>query len=761
MTVDLAARYVRAEALLPANALAHVYAWVVRPVWFGTEGEFWYRVRRRDGFQFIRVTPATRDARPAFDHAALAERLSDRLGRRVAPGALPFQVIELTQEGVLFEVDGERLRFASETGLAPARPAPARDLLSAPCGQRAVTLRDHNLHLVDLATGESRPLTRDGMAHCAWGAEPGGTMDALSATPATPAAAWSPCGRWLLVFRCDERAVAEMPVPDLCPDDLVRPSVRNLRLPLIGEGTADTASFWIIDTTTCSAVRADIPAFPAMESPFWFARQGLPGPEFWTPDGHLYLTRRAPGGREQSLTRVDPATGATRCLITERSETPVFLNAFEFARPNWRILRATGEIIWYAERNGWGQLYLHEPEGPVRHRIGGGDHVVRDILALDEAARLVWCTAHGLCPSGNPYNRHLLRASLDGGPPEVLTTEPVDHVIWPSPCGRWFVDLMGAPDRPSRSVLRDRDGTGIMALEDTDATDLFARGYRPPEVVAVPAADGHTRLQAALFLPSDFDPARRYPVLDAIYGWSQVTVVPHGFLLDTGGPLDGGLEIAAENALLPAATAELGFVVVVIDGRGTPFRDRAFHAPAFTDPTLSTGLADHASALRTLAASRPWMDLTRTGIFGHSGGGHMAAKAMMLHPDLFRAAVASAGCHDVRLYHAAWADLWGLTPEALAASAVPPLAHRLQGALLLAHGDCDENVHIAHTLRLAQALIAADRDFDLLILPGRHHDFTLDPHFLRRRWDFLVRHVMGSDPPRGLHLNPGTWSDIA
>lgn len=755
---DIAERYALAEALLPAKALRHAYGWFVKPEWIGRGGQFWYRVRRREGLFFVQVDPQTQTARPAFDHMRLAAALSAYLGETIDAAALPMRDIAITDAGVRFEIGARAFHYDPVKGLRSEPFSGEPNSLVAPCGRRAVVLRDHNLHLLE--NDAERPLTTDGALHFGWGEEPGGTMDALSDAPARPAAEWSPCGRWLVVFRCDERAVAEMPILDHAPSGGQPPRTHALRVPLIGAGSTETASYWIIDTLGDAQTRIDIPPFAAMESPFWFARQGLKGPEFWTPDSLIMLTRRHTGGRGLTLYRVDPCTGAAVALIEEHSEVPVRLNAFEFGQPVWRVLPRTGEILWYSERDGWGQVYLHEADGAFRHRIGAGHYALRDLLGVDEDARHIWFTAHGVCPSGNPYNRHLMRASLDGGPARVLTREPVEHVVWSDPGGRYFVDLMGAPDQPSRSVLRDREGVVILMLEQADADDLFAIGYRPPERATVLAADGETALQAAIFLPPDFDPTRRYPVLDAIYGWSQVTVVPHGFLLDTGGPLDGGIEIAAENALLPAATAALGFVVVVIDGRGTPYRNRAFLAPAFDDPAMATGLADHAAAIRTLAEDRPWMDLSRVGIFGHSGGGHMAAKAMMLHGDLFRAGVASAGCHDMRIYHGAWADLWGMTPEMLARSAVPPLVERLQGALLLAHGDMDENVHAAHTLQMAQALIAANKDFDLLILPGRHHDFTLDPYFLRRRWDFLIRHVMGETPPVIEKIDPGDWRDV-
>jgi dipeptidyl-peptidase-4 len=749
---DIAARYARAEALLPGNLLRHVYNWLIVPQTM--PGGVWYRVRTRAGWRFVAVDTGTRRKSPAFDHDALAAALGSRLGRKVAPGDLPFRSIGFEGGDVIMTLPEGRMRWDGHILSNAPDPLPP-GALPAPDGRRAVILIDHNLHLVDLATGQKRPLTHDGTAGHAYGAEPGGTMTALTDDTEPPAAAWSPDGRHLLVFRADERAVAPMPILDHVPGSGLRPAIRAYTVPLPGDGTECNGGYVVIDTISGHIAPVAIPAFAAMESPFWFRRQGLNPHDCWA-GGRLTVIVRGPGGRTQTLWQIDPTTGDARVLIEERSAIPIRMNPFEFERPNVRLM-SSGEILWPSEADGGTRLYLHDRTGRRLNPVGGAAHALRDIVHLDEAARMVWFTANGV--AGNPYHRQLLRAPLDGGPAERLTHEDADHLIWPCPDGEHVVDLFGRPDMPSRAVLRDRDGTEVLQLEEADTADLDGQGHVAPEIFCLPGADGVTPVWGSLHLPPDFDPARRYPVVNAIYGWSQVTVVPHGFLLDTSSPLTAGAEIAAENALVPSATAALGFVVVVIDGRGTPYRDKAFHAPAFLDPEMATGLADHAAVIRGLAGTRPWMDLTRVGVFGHSGGGHMAAKAMLLQNDLYSVGIASAGCHEMGVYHAGWADQWGDTPDDLALRSVGRHAARLRGRLLLAHGDLDENVHPAHTMRLAADLIAADRDFDLLILPGRHHDFTLDPYFVRRRWDYLVRHLLGEDPP-GTRINPGNWSDV-
>jgi len=701
---NMATRFARAEALLPQNALRHVYELTVTTGQLPGENAFWFRKRTRQGPQTFRVDLTSYAVTP-FDGF---------------PEDAPEQVTDLPD----------------------------------PTGSRTVFVGDHNLVLRDLETGADRAITTDGVAHYGWGEEPDGTMDATSGTAPPPAACWSTCGRWLLVFRCDEKEVRGLSVP-VAGD---RPTHADLRIPLVGDDITDTAEFWVIDTSNGARVRVDLPRYSAMESPFWFAGQGMDGPEFWAPDGHLYLTHRTNRGRCQTLYRVDPATGSVTKLVEETDTIPVLLNPYEFAAPNWRVL-SNGDIVWPSQRSGWMQLYLYGSDGHLKNAIAPGDYVQRDVLAIDEEERLIWTVTQGQCASGNPYHRHLQIASLDGGAGTVLTTEPADHVITNAPDDAYFIDHFGTASTPSSVVLRDRMGKSVATLAEADATDLFARGYRPPDILPI-AAEDDTPIWTAVFTPPDFDPTASYPILNLIYAWNQVTVVPHGFLLDTGGPLDGGIEIAAENAFAPASLAALGFVVVVIDARGTPFRDRAFYAAAFDDPKMALGIKDHRHVIESLAKTRPWMDLSRVGICGHSGGGHMTVKAMTEAPEFYHAGVASAGNHDMRLYHAAWAELYGATPNALFGASSLAEADQLKAPLLLAHGQLDENVHVDHTLRLAQTLVEAGKSFDLLMLPDQHHDFTLTPYFVKKQWDFLVRQLLDEETPEIEPPVIAGWADV-
>ena len=458
--------------------------------------------------------------------------------------------------------------------------------------------------------------------------------------------------------------------------------------------------------------------------------------------------------RSVRLVSADPSTGECTVLVEETSDTPIDLNAFYYGPPNVWVGRDRQEIIWYSTGSGWGHLYLLDGSGDPIRQLTAGEWVVTDLVRVDEESRTAFFMGTGVEPSRDPYYHHLYAVSLDGGTPVLLTPEDAEHGEWPpwvdfSPDGQYFVDRYSRIDQPPRTVLRRSTGELVAQVAETDVSALLTTGWRYPERFTAKAADGETDLWGMIVLPHDFDPAGKYPVIESIYPGPQATRTPHAFT-----------DVVGEST---RCLADLGFAVVTVDGRGTPGRSKAFLDAGYGRSGEAGVLADHVAALNQLAEERPYMDLDRVGIYGHSAGGYAAVRAMLEYPDVYRVGVASAGNHDQALTNVTWGERWigPLPGPGWDTQANRTLAHNLRGKLLLVTGDLDDNVNPASTVQLIDALVAANRDFDLLVLPNRNHDFAgtwgtwnEDPYFTRRRWDYFVEHLMGEQPPRGYQVSP-------
>ena len=388
---------------------------------------------------------------------------------------------------------------------------------------------------------------------------------------------------------------------------------------------------------------------------------------------------------------------------------------------------------------------------------------MRDTPRVDAERGWVYFTAGGREEGRDPYFRHLYRCTLDGADLTLLTPEDADHTVTFSPSGAYFVDTYSRVDLPPVSVLRRADGTLIDTLEEADISALTEMGWRAPERFTVKARDGVTDLYGCIFRPTNFDPSRTYPVLDSIYPGPQTIHTPKAF---------GGGDTGGRNFWQDQALAELGFIVVTIDGMGTPYRSKAFVDVAYgAHFGEAGGLEDHIVGLRQLAARDPSLDLSRVGIYGHSGGGFASAHALLSFPDFYKVAVSSAGNHNQMGYLAGWGERYIGMPEGdnYAGQVNATLAGNLRGKLLLVHGEMDDNVHPSLTMQLADALIAANKDFDLLIIPFTNHAFfdlrwgleaadrfvsLSHPYFVRKRWDYFVTHLLGATPPPGYAIAP-------
>ena len=460
----------------------------------------------------------------------------------------------------------------------------------------------------------------------------------------------------------------------------------------------------------------------------------------WSPDSarftFLYNQR---GHQVLRLISVDAVTGEARTLVDEQSRTFIDYSQKSFA--HW--LDASHELIWMSERDGWNHLWLYDTEtGQVKNQITRGEWVVRGVDRVDEKQRQIWFRCAGIRAGQDPYYVHLARINFDGAGLVILTEGDGAHASrrgdgdipnWRfSPNGRWLIDTYSRVDLPPVTELRRAsDGQLVCPLEEADASQLLATGWRPPERFTAKGRDGLTDIYGIIIRPTNFDPAKKYPVIEDIYAG------PHGYFV----PKEWSRGIRQRTL------AELGFVVVHIDGMGTNWRSRAFHDVAWKNLSDS-GFPDRIAWLRAAAARHPEMDLTRVGIFGGSAGGQSALAALLHHGDVYQAAVADCGCHDNRMDKIWWNEAWmgwPIGPEYADNSNVTHAA-QLTGKLLLTVGELDHNVDPSSTMQVVNALMKADKDFEMLIVPGSDHGAGERPYMVRRRMDFFVRNLLGVEP---------------
>jgi len=553
---------------------------------------------------------------------------------------------------------------------------------------------------------------------------------------------WSPDSRKIATYQQDQRRVGEMYLVENKPG---HPTLKAWKYPLPGDSIITMIERVVIDVDGRKVVRLQMPPDQhrsttcddvACEGP------GEWGDVQWSPDGsQLAFVSTSRDHKRAWLRLADPATGAVREVMQDSS--PTFFES-GFDRVNWKYLPASGEVIWYWHRPEWGHLYLYDLEtARLKNPVTSGEWNVLQVLRVDPKERAVFFLGAGREP-GDPYFRHFYRVRLDGSGLKALSPEDADHQISVSPSGRYFVDVYSKPDVAPVSLLRDAQGRTVMTLETADISRLVATGWKPPIPITVKARDGKTDLYGLLFRPTSFDSTRKYPIINRIYPGPQ-----------TGSVGSRSFSPARSDA---QAIAELGFVVVSIDAMGTPMRSRSFHA-AYYGNMGDNGLPDQVAGMKELGARYSWIDLDRAGIYGHSGGGYAAAGAMFRYPDFFKVGVSQAGNHDNAAYEDDWAEKWqGLlvkNPDGTTSydnQSNQLVARNLKGKLLLAHGTMDNNVPPYGTMQVVDALIKANKDFDLLLLPNRTHGFGNESYMVRRRWDYFVRHLLGAEPPKDYQM---------
>jgi len=746
--------YARAEKFMGYNTDPLVYH-AVRPAWTHDE-RLWYRDTSAAGVRFVIFDPVALTKEPAFDHVRLAAALSAVSGRTYQASALPFREIELSADGRSVSFNVGRRRFQCDrlgaacaaqggTEPAPAGPGPrGNNVVPSPDHKKVAFLRDYNLWVRDVASGKETQLTTDGVKDYSYALDNAGWVKSDR-----PILLWSPDSKKIATFQQDQRNVGEM---YLVETKVGHPALQAWKYPLPGDDAIATIQRVIVDVETPKVIRLQMPPDPhrstLCDDIACRASQGAEAGDWtdveWSPDStRLAFVSTSRDHKQETLRIANAAEGAVRDVMEERVATE-----YESGQgaDNWRTLPEANEYIWYSERDNWGHLYLYDlSSGKLKNRITSGDWVVTQLLRVDEKARTVYFLADGREP-GNPYFTHLYRAGFDGQGLTLLTPEDANHQVTFSPSGRYFVDTYSKPDVPPVTVLRQPDGKLLATIETADASKLLTAGWKPPQPITVKARDGVTDLYGLIFLPTRLDPQKKYPIINHIYPGPQ------------GGSVGSWSFASARGDT--QALAELGFVVVEIEGMGNPLRSKKFHDFYYGNMGDNT-LPDQIAGMKQLAARYPWIDIDRAGIYGHSGGGYAAADAMFRYPDFFKVGISEAGKHDNREYEDDWGERYqGLLTHAPDGSsnyddqANQNIAKNLKGHLLLAHGTLDDNVPPNNTLLVVNELIKANKDFDLLLLPNRHHGFGSEPYMVRRRWDYFVRYLMGAEPPKEYQLRP-------
>ena len=708
-----------------ANTVSRVE---VKTHWLPGNLRFWYRVQTgAETHEFVLVDAGAGRRAPAFDHARLAAALAKATGQ-------PVRADRLALEQLAFSVDGQQLSFtlggqhwqfelpagALQSGVQPvALPTPGQPALqvgrgaaragTSPDGHWRAFVRNFNVWLADTATGTETRLRQDGRAGDAYTAQ----------------FAWSPDSRKLVAVRLEPGTERKVTLVESSPKDQLQPKLATYDYLKPGDQLPHPRP-QLFDLATQRQVPVSDELFP---NPF---TESGHLPVRWERDSQRFtFSYNQRGHQVFRVVAVDAGTGRAQAVVNEECKTFFCYSSKQYL--HW--LDESRELLWLSERDGWNHLWLYDAAtGRVKNQVTRGPWAVRGVDRVDESARQIWFRAGGVRAGQDPYQVHHCRVNFDGTGLVVLTEGDGTHTIDWSPDRKFFVDTWSRTDLPPVNELRRADGTFVCELERADWQALLATGWRAPERFAAKGRDGTTDIHGVIYRPTHFDPAKKYPVIEYIYAGPHAAFVPKAFGATPGGWV--------------REMAELGCIVVQCDGMGTSYRSKAFHDVCWQN-LGDSGFPDRIAWLKAAAAKHPELDLTRVGIYGGSAGGQSSTRALLAHGEFYKVAVSDCGCHDNRMDKIWWNEQWmgwPVGPHYAEQSNVTQAQH-LVGKLMLVVGELDRNVDPASTLQLANALVKADKDFDLLIIPGAGHGAAETPYGKRRRAEFFVRHLLGQEPP--------------
>ena len=718
------------------------------------DNRFWFREVDESGIRYVAVDPAKGSRTSLFDQAKMAAAL-----KAATNGALHADAGHLLLSNIAIESDGQVLFFSTQGatfrcslgsgaytcaeifGGAPRQGEHAQPPMTlSPNRKLGAFIRDWNLWVRNLDTGAETQLTTDGVKDFGYATDNAGWKHSDSAI-----VLWSPDSKKIATFQQDQRKDGEM---YLVPVTNTHPELKAWKYPLVGDKDVTMIERVIIDVDSRKIIRLKMP--PDQHRSTLCDDIACDGNTLadaeWSPDEkHLAFVSTSRDHKQEWLRVADAETGDVREVMTESAQD--FYESGN-GKVNWHYLPESNEILWFSERDNWGNLYLYDlSTGKLKNQITHGPGNVTQVLHIDDKARRIYFLGVGKEKDRDPYFQHFYSVSFDGSDLKLLTPENADHRVRESHDGRYFVDTYSAPTEPETTVVRDADGKLVMDVAKQDISKLTAMGWKPLTPIKVKGRDDKTDLYGFMFEPTNFDASKKYPIINYVYPGPQIGSC-------------GGREFHAAHGDMQSL-AELGFIVVCIDGMGTPFRSKSFHDAYYGNLGDNT-IPDQVAGMKDLARQYPFIDLDRVGIWGHSGGGAATGAAMLHYPDFFKVGIAESGNHDERDYEDDWAERWaGLeikNPDGTSnydSQANQNYAKNLKGHLLLAHGTMDDNVPPNNTLMLVDALIKANKDFDLLLIPNVPHGYgPASQYMMRRRWDYFVRYLAGGVPPSEYQMKP-------
>ena len=697
-----AADYEAATQSLGINTSKLVYRNNVIPNWL-SDGRLWYAVTVPGGMEYVLIDPTNGSRKTGPDKKSI---LPDTTNATAATGG--------------------RRRGGGLISISPD-------------GKKSAFIKDWNLWVGDIATKKETQLTTDGKKDYGYATDNAGWTHSDR-----PIMLWSPDSKKIATFQQDQRHVSNM---YLVTTNVGAPKLEAWKYPLPEDKKIIQIERVIIEVDMPKVIRLKISPDDRRGTLSDDIASGSPYDDnYWNADGSkLVFVSTSRDHKMEKIRIADAVTGDVKEVFEEKVATQ-----YESGQGaiNIRYLDKTNELIWYSERDDWGHLYLYDiTTGQLKNQITKGAFVVTQLLKVDVANRVLYFYANGRETGRDPYFSHFYRINFDGSNLTLLTPEDGNHAVSISTDGKYFTDNYSKPNVPPVAVLRDMQGRLITTLEKTDISKLTATGWKAPEPIKVKSSDGKWDLYGLMFTPKDFDKTKKYPIVNYIYP----------------GPQGGGVGSRSFSAARSdhQSLADLGFIVIIIDGACNPNRSKSFHDACYGNMGSNT-LDDQVAGIKQLAATRPFLDLDKVGVWGHSGGGFATADAMFTYPDFYKVGISESGNHDNRNYEDDWGeryiglmekDIDGKTNYEKQANQIN--AGNLKGKLMLAHGGMDDNVPPYNTYLVVEALQKANKDFDLVIFPNARHGYGAESYYMtRRRWDYFAKNLMGAEIPREFKINP-------